>query len=357
MTSTAAAFENKPRCLIEFVRTHTTKPPGGAIHQRSTSSSLGGRVPEKPHEEFKAGARHLRQLADLLMSQYVPDKQMIHPGSPADIEQNDHRYDSAWGRATHEVVHQSGAHVHVVFDHMHAMSAVTLSPNTVLALSTLSRTVLESLGTLNYLYEPGIPTLERVRRRYNIRLASLVEQQNILFGLAESDPRKHSEMMQDAEGPVRSILAIKSSGARHGLIMATAKVRGNVRPPRWLGTRPPRDQRLITDLLSSSGNTDTRLGPALHRITSATAHGQPHGSLLFMLGHSASATDPGVANVEMGLSLNHFSTILGAVFVGFQNATARLVNYYGWPPHPWANAIGEVSTTFNRWLAIERTQT
>lgn len=304
-------------------------------------------------EEFRVGARHLRELADLLMSQYQPDQQTIYPGSPADVEQNDHQYDDSWGRATHEVVHQSATHVHVAFDHMHAMSAVILSPNTVLAISTLSRTVLESLGTLHYLYEPGIPTLERVRRRYNIRLASLAEQHNTLLGLARSAGREGNETMQVPEELVRSILAIRSSCARYGLAMTTPKTRGNFKPARWLGDRPPRDQRLITDLLSSSGDKDTKLGPALHRITSATAHGQPHGSLLFMLGHSASATDPGVVNVELGLSLNHFSTILGGVFVGFQNATVRLAKYYGWPLEPWGKAIGEVAATFNHWLEIE----
>lgn len=307
-------------------------------------------------EEFRVGARHLRELADLLISQYVPDQQTIYPGSPADVEQNDHQYDDSWGRATHEVVHQSATHVHVVFDHMHAMSAVILSPNTVLAISTLSRTVLESLGTLHYLYEPDIPTLERVRRRYNIRLASLAEQHNTLLGLARSAGREGDETRQVPEGVVRNILAIKSSCARHGLAMRTPKPRGNFMHARWLGgpeDRLPSDQRLITDLLSSSGDNDTKLGPALHRITSATAHGKPHGSLLFMLGHSASATDPGVANVELGLSLNHFSTILGGVFVGFQNATVRLANYYGWPLEPWGKAIGEVAATFSRWLEIE----
>lgn len=304
-------------------------------------------------EEFKVGARHLRDLADLLNSQYTPDKRTIYPGSPADVEQNDHQYDDSWGRATHEVVHQSAAHAHVAFDHMHAMSAVTLNPNTVLAVSTLSRTVLESLGILHYLYEPGIPTLERVRRRYNIRLESLVEQRNTLLGLARSAGGEHHETKQASERLVRDTLAIKSSGGRHGLATKEAKAWGNFKPARWLGERPPRDQRLITDLLSSSGDYDTRLGPALHRITSATAHGQPHGTLLFMLGHSASAADPGVVNVEIGLSLNHFSTILGAVFVGVQNAAVRLVNYYGWPPEPWSEAIGEVAATFNHWLEIE----
>lgn len=307
---------------------------------------------ETLHEEFKTGARHLRELANLLDSHYMPDQRTIYPGSPAETEQNDHHYDSSWGRATHEVVHQSAAHVHVVFDHMHAMSAVTLSPHTVLALSTLSRTVLESLATLHYLYEPGITTLERVRRRYNIRLASLVEQQNIILGLSGADYRERGNTAIP-ENPARSILAIKKSAARYGLMMNKERSRGAHMPARWLGDRPPRDQKLITDLLSSSGFVHTKLGPALHRIASATAHGQPHGSLLFMLGHSASATDPGVANVEIGLSLNHFSTILGGIFVGFQNATARLAGYYGWPPEPWAKMNGAVAATFSRWLQMD----
>ncbi|MFI2489938.1 hypothetical protein ACH47X_23700 [Promicromonospora kroppenstedtii] len=305
-------------------------------------------------DEMKAGARHLRDLAGLLVEPFVTGAVLACEGSPAEADLADRGYDGSWGRPTFQVVHQAANHVNVVSDHLHAMSAVILARETVLAVSTLSRTVLESLSVLNWLYEPEIDIQERIRRRYNIRLLTLREQRNLVRGFVSAGDPRSGVATGSLEKIGQEVLTIKSNAKRFGLDYKAARTRvAGLDPMRYLGQRVPSDQKLIDALLATSASSGNRIGLAMHRITSATAHGQSHGSQFFML-EAVDSSEPGLGSVQFGLDLSHFSTLLGSVFLGLQNARKRLRDYYGWPDEPWQAGLRSAMATYNGWLDIER---
>jgi hypothetical protein len=173
-------------------------------------------------------------------------------------------------------------------------------------------------------------------------------------GFITTDDPENYAATASLEQSARSILAIKAEAARFGFDYQFRKSRiPGLQHARFLGKRLPSDQKLIEALLVASEVTEPGIGLTMHRITSATAHGQSHGSRFFML-EAKESFDPGIGLVQMGLSLNHFSALLGAVFLGLQNVWIRLRDYYGWPDEPWLTRMRAANSTYNEWLDVER---
>lgn len=282
----------------------------------------------------------------------------------------DRSFDGPWGRATREVVHEIATHASYASDHMQGMAAVTTAPRVVFSLSTLSRTVMESLARACWIYEPGIDTRERVRRVYNVRLESLREELNMLSGLRADGPRWPDPERESSSSTRAKILKIKMGAQRAGFTYTTRKPNRRVTkkpnrrvpalaPARYLDKPVPSAQRLLTQMFEPLTSPDTNgrpdLGPIIHRLTSATAHGQSHGMQFFVMGQSESIRGvEGLADIQLGLSLSHFSNIVGSVVLAVQATVARLCAYYGWPLDPWVQVLQPAADSMSRWLELER---
>jgi hypothetical protein len=259
-------------------------------------------------------------------------------------------------------VHEVATHASYASDHMQGMAAVTTAPGVVFSLSTLSRTVLESLARACWIYEPGLETRERVRRVYNVRLETLREELNILGGLRTDGPRWPDPEQESSSSTRAKILKIKMGAQRAGFTYVSGKPSRRVpalAPARYLDRPVPSAQRLLSEMFRplTSPDADGRpdLGPIIHRLTSATAHGQAHGMQFFVMGQAKSVRGvEGLADVQFGLSLSHFSNIVGSVILAVQATVARLCAYYGWPPEPWSQVLGPAADSMKRWLEIER---
>jgi hypothetical protein len=309
-------------------------------------------VPIPP--EFQQGARYFRDLADAFHPYSTVADTFERPGSIAAADSVDQRYDNAWGRATFEVAHEYAPHTNVVYDHLNAMAAVVEAPNTVLAVSSICRTVLEALAITSWLYEPGIDVRERVRRRYNVRLASLGEQMNILNGVSGVVPSDGGSRTAREEVAQR-ILDIKACAPRYGFdYMFQRKVRfRGVQRERYLERRLPSNRRLISDMFESfAPSSGGRLGRVVHQLTSANAHGQNHGALFFIVESRSSSIHAGVADVQMGLGLSFFSSLFSAVITGSWVASARLCEYFGWSDAPWQAVLRPAAETWSEWQAM-----
>lgn len=306
-------------------------------------------------DEMKVGARHLRALAALIDEHVRADVPFAQPGSVAAADLQDRSFDGPWGHATHEVVHEVGAPLNAAADHLHAMAAVVLAPGTVLALSTLTRTVLETLARTCWLYEPGITTRERVRRVYSVRLVSLGEQLNLVRGIAAPA----SERREKSTGLEKGVFRIKAGARGVGLnyVSKPNRVPGLARK-RYIEREVPRDQRLITEMFqtqaSQPGSRTDELGPVIHRLTSATAHGQPHGMLMFVLGAESIPATDGVVDVQLALDLSHFANLVGSVVLAVNATSERLCAYYGWPTDPWKKALRLAGESVHEWMERDR---
>ncbi|GAA4421153.1 hypothetical protein GCM10023169_13720 [Georgenia halophila] len=140
--------------------------------------------------EFLDAADHLTRLADGLMHYVVTADPIAAPGSVAELEASDSSFDDPrWGRPTFELLYDPNGRLHLAADHVRALSVVSAADRVVLATATLARAALESLSATFWLYEPGVGVRERVCRRMNLRLLSLVEQWNMAVGFEDPTAR------------------------------------------------------------------------------------------------------------------------------------------------------------------------
>ena len=228
------------------------------------------------------------------------------------------------------------------------MAGVLTTPQTALSLSTLARTALVAFGLLNYLYEPGIDTRERVRRWANMRLVQLVEQRNLIRGVASSADAVTTA--REALGNTGArLFSMQRSAERFGFRHVETANRNVPQRSRYLDTRIPSDQRLIADLLLLTEGDDVVLGPALHRLMSASAHAQAHGLFLYMLDRGEGGTTEGTVNVRFGVGAQHLTMLVGAALLGCSRTGSRLAEYYGWPRAPWETYHRDAVEAHRRW--------
>lgn len=296
-----------------------------------------------PYEHaFTEAAEHLRALADV-MARYPrfdsPAKAI------ATREARDDSFDDLWGRPTFELLHEPAVRVSVVVDHLRALAAATDAPGVIVSIATLIRPALESLGALNYLYDSAIATRERVRRRYNARLASLREQWAIAASVGDS--RMSAAATAEVEARIDEI---GESAQRHGYQYVESKSRfaGQI-GARYLDSRPPTDAQLVSALFTE-GET-VGLGRLVHRMTSAVIHGQAH-ALLPYLQHVRDSDEEGVVEAAVGIDLRWFAILTGSVVISSNSVQHRLIQHFGWSQGPWDLVAQPAIIDWREWLAV-----
>ncbi|WP_147463430.1 hypothetical protein [Cellulomonas triticagri] len=291
--------------------------------------------------EFRRAAKLLRKVA-LATLDLTDAARPARPGSVAEHETADESFDGAWGRATFQLEHEVPPRLMATADHMTALAALTLEPRVILAMASVVRPCLENLAIVFWLYEPGIDTRERVRRRMNLRLSALVEQQNISAATGNG---------KDA-GVARSLLAIRSSAQQHGY---TWKVRRGRPLPnamlhdRFLDEQMPTQRRLLSELFADSDGTDQGLGKLLQHLTSSVLHGHLHGTAAFILDTEPSSIAE-VATAGIGLDASRFAQLYGAVLVGAVSTMARCGQHFGWELGPWMATAHQTMSTLTPWI-------
>lgn len=286
-------------------------------------------------DAFGQAAEHLRALADV-MAAYPHFKSPAK--SLAGREARDQTYDGAWGRGTFELLHDPAPRITVVTDHLRAIAAVTDAPGTVLSIATLVRPVLEALGTLWWLYEPEIETRERVRRRFNVRLASLVEQWNIASTLPDAARVEVEAHLNDIEKTATAL----------GFQFVKARSRFDKQfGSRYLDQPMPTDAQLITNVVESG---EVRgLGRLIHRVTSAVIHGQAHALMPFIIDHDNTDV-PGVALARVGMTLNWYSLLTGPAVLASNTTMHRLIDHFGWSRGRWDRVAQPAVIAWRDWL-------
>jgi hypothetical protein len=286
--------------------------------------------------EFATAAEHFRRLADQL-ARYpaftTPRK------SRARQEAADHSLDGAWGEPSTVLLHEPGARVALIADHMRALAAVTDAPGTVLAVSSLVRPALEGLATLWWLYDPEASPRERVRRYETVRLASLVEQYAVIRGFPEARSTAEIEGLIDD---------VRASATVHGFNFVAGKPRYSDRlGVHYLDKRMPSDAQLIRALLDAEG---FGWSGYIHRMTSAVIHGHTH-ALVPHIVDRAPGVAPSVSAVTLGTSLNYYAILTGGVVLGSNLVMQRLMDHFGWSRGPWNQASQPALVEWRDWLA------
>lgn len=305
-----------------------------------------------PHDdrvpgEFRSSAKLLRKVATATLALTDADRP-ARPGSVAERETADWSLDGAWGRATFEVEHEVPPRLMASADHMTALAALTLEPRVILAMASVVRPCLENLAIVFWLYEPGIEARERVRRRMNLRLSALIEQQNVSAATGNGK----------AQGLARSMIAIKTSAQRHGF---TWKVRNGRRLPdgmlhaRYLDQPMPTQRRLLSDLLTEPGETDQGLGKIFQHLTSSVLHGHLHGTAAFIL-DTEPASLAGVAAAGIGIDGPRFAQLYGAVLLAALSTMVRCSQHFGWNIGPWMDAARRAMSSLKPLIATDPMQ-
>jgi hypothetical protein len=238
-----------------------------------------------------------------------------------------------------------GALIHAT-DHMRAISVTIRTDGIVVAPLTLLRPVLEAIAHAYYLSDPGITSRERVRRGMNAMLESYVEQLNLATSIDHTT--------RAADHYRRRIFAIKASAAQHGFdyrVQDRSRLPPGVQSARWLDERPPRDQRLITELLSDV-EVEGDIGKLMHRLTSALAHAQPHGLRQFLIREEAQQTEqPGIMTAPLGVSFGNLALWIACLVYGVHRFMLRGCALYGWDEAAWQRSAQPVLAQWREWIS------
>lgn len=284
--------------------------------------------------EFRDAARLLRKVVDETYALAAAGGRPACPGSPAEIDSADTSFDGAWGRPLFELENEVSARLAACADHMLALVTLTFEPRVVLAMVSVVRPCLENFALIHWLFEPGIDTRERVRRRMNLRLDALNEQEALIGSLGRG-PR---------ENVGRQILGIRSSAQALGYCWTTARSRKagkpwkpGVKPDRCLDKRVPSQRELFQSIFADAAGEENGLGRALQFFTSSVLHGQLHGTAQLIISAEPSLVD-GIVDAGIGLDGESFAQLYGAVLLAGITAMDRCAQYFGWDLTPWRTA-------------------
>lgn len=292
--------------------------------------------------EFRHAAKLLRRVASATLALTDGDRPG-RPGSVAERETADRSLDGSWGRATFEVEHEVPPRLMASADHMIALAALTLEPRVILAMASVVRPCLENLAIVFWLYEPGIDTRERVRRRMNLRLSALIEQQNISAATGNGK----------TEGFARDMLSIRSSAQQHGYVWKVRKGRPlahGMLHERFLDQQMPTQRRLLSDLFADPDGTDQGLGKLFQHLTSSVLHGHLHGTAAFILDTEPTSLT-GVAAAGIGLDGPRFAQLYGAVLIAAVSTMGRCGQHFGWDLGPWMITVRPAMSTLTPLIA------
>ena len=266
------------------------------------------------------------------------NKPFAEPGSAARAEVDDTSFDGAWGRATFETVHDAMHRLASVGDHLLGLAAVTSTPGITFAAWSLARPALEGLADLYWVYDPTIDVRERVRRRHNLRLASLSEYHVMVAELDSDAAAKTADDIATIGATAQSLgWVYKADTKPWGQIVAS------------IGKPIPRIQVRVDELVA--GVTPIpKFGRLLHRMMSAVSHVQAHGFAAFVLDTESHPATPGLARARLGLDLGSYASIVGTLVLTTDVAMRRLIRYNGWSPTAWERESEPAVRDFLGWL-------
>lgn len=219
-------------------------------------------------------SRSLQMLRKEFDNTYDRHNGLAAPGSPGSVELcEDRGLAGEWGaRPVHDAHLAAISPVIAVMDHLDSLGLLFTSPGGLMASHTVARGALDIATQPWFLLEPGIDARERVRRHMNYRLQSLKEQSLMVGDLGASpDAQRHLQHLRER---TEQILR----AARHHGFSVKGKIADKFRPC-YLGSCPaPSTTGLAGQIVAPGGSP---LGTLLWRATSAVAHGQAHGLMMF----------------------------------------------------------------------------
>lgn len=178
-------------------------------------------------------------------------------------------------------------------DHLTVAGSVLAGHQAIASLYTITRAGAEAASTACYLSEPGIESLERIRRLMNHNLVALHEDLNILSRFSSPDAAKKAARHRAQE------TAIARTGHRHGLPFTRPKKGYS---PRFLGDKPPSAMTLIDQCASRTSG----VGATYQQLLSSVAHGQMHGLSRFLM-RAPAPSRPGKVITQMNISARDLS--------------------------------------------------
>lgn len=226
------------------------------------------------------------------------------------------------------------------YGHVLALSRTIGEPDAVLALLTLTRSVLASAGLVHHALETGLDERERARRMMNTYLYWTGEALNYVGdSQGESVIRRRRASI---------VTAARNSGFK---VMAKEKKPQTKVWPEWhVGTRLPGEMARLTDMVQAEPTEGAALAAStLYRLMSAAAHAQPHAGYGIaqvrrapLVGNRDFYT-PGSLDVRMVIRWMH---TMGALL---NRAVVRAGDYFGWDLHQWE---AEVHVELRVWWAL-----
>jgi len=201
-------------------------------------------------------------------------------------------------------------------DHLRVAGGVLAGHQGVASLYTLTRGAAEAGAIACYLSDPGIDSLERVRRLMNHNLAALHEDLNMLGRLGGKDAAAKMARHRDQEASI----------ARTGCHFSLAFTR----PRRgysacYLGDKPPGAMALIDKCATRTAG----VGAAYQQLLSSVAHGQLHGLSRFLM-RAPDPAPPGKVITQMNLSARNAALHLLAGPLCVSTLVESLRWFFGW---------------------------
>ncbi|MFE5240447.1 MULTISPECIES: hypothetical protein [unclassified Streptomyces] len=266
----------------------------------------------------------LRQLRSEFDDTYGRYNGIAVPGSPAELEP---QYDLAgeWGATPEQDAHLAAiSPVMAVMDHLDGLAVLFTSPSGLMASHTVARSTLDIATKPWFLLEPEIGSRERVRRYMNYRLQSLKEQSAMVSDATTPGADRAREYLRER---MERILR----AARHHGFSVKGKIADKYRPC-YLGPSSAPTTTAMASKIIGTGNSD--LGVLLWRATSAVAHGQPHGLMMFVAeapGAPSTGPDDHFAYRQIQYSPQDAAIRCAGAPLSTLSMLDRLYSHCGWP--------------------------
>jgi hypothetical protein len=296
------------------------------------------RVPDPFHQM----AGELRIVAGVL-NDYMRDSDPDLDGTPAHA---DWVHESS---LADEHLDRPVAHVELLIlnaivssmDHMMGIAACIEAERVVLATMSLMRPAVVAAGIGHHLLEPNLHVRERLRRGFNLELASVSEQLNGVDRAAN-----HNGWLALSETQDRYLAWATNQGYR-----PKSKTRGKYLQPVWKLTDAEHDDGAPNEVILASsvlGALGPQFGHAAYRFTSAFVHAQPHA--LTLLADAPDQCDPQTpGSVPRGVSSADIATWVSVVTMAVHAAAGRAAEYFGWDFDGWIHVVDPIMTN---WAAL-----
>ncbi|MGW6739359.1 hypothetical protein ACWGDX_01225 [Streptomyces sp. NPDC055025] len=266
----------------------------------------------------------LQILHEEFNNTYARHRGRALPGSPAALELQDDDLAGEWGaRPVHDAHLAAISPTSAVMDHLDGLGMLFTSPSGLMASHTVARSALDIATKPWFLLEPDIGARERVRRYMNYRLQSLKEQ-SLMLG------NDHASEAEAVRQHVRERTERILRAARHHGFSVKGKIMDKVRPC-YLGPHPvPSTTEMASDVIAPGGS---QLGALLWRATSAIAHGQTHGLMMFYAeapGAPVTGPDDHFEYRQMQISPQEAALRCAGAPLATLAMLRRLYSHYGW---------------------------